>query len=283
MQFDLIRLVLVSRAQTSLFEPKTDGGVAYDREGWLRLVFREDIVFMHREQEFVFKPQLSLQRAPKYIIARVGRQISSIENEPPEKNFTEITRDTWRASNLIIDPTHHPDGQKLAFQVKGDVGGAMSIIKSLANHINLNAHAPYIMEASPIVNPQTFWDFERDNRGEIVSISFELLAPNMVGIRDQLTRDLTEFRDNEKARRVKIGLQNEEGLALDAQRVKEMVDYTMDGGGSVRASTRRRKKTYNSNDKGTRVRIDTQKDIDNSSLSATIYDAVNKLFGGGDE
>jgi hypothetical protein len=283
MQFDLIRLVLVSREQTSLFERKDVNGAVYSREEWLRTVFSQEIVFVHRHHEMIFKPQPATAESGGYLIAKLGRQISSVENEPPEKDFAEITRDAWRASIIIIDPTHHSDGQKLAFEANNDVGGALPIIKSLADHLNDDPRTSYIIEANPIVDPQTFWEFEEKNRGDITSISFELIAPNMVGIRDQLTRDMTGFRDNEKARKVKIGLQNTDGLSLNDTRVREMVDYTMEGGGSVKAAAKGRRKTYNSNNRGKRIQVENDKHVDSPSLSASIYDAITAIFGGDNE
>lgn len=45
MIFDLIRFVLVSRAQTSLFDARSDDGSVLSRDLWLRAVFTNKIDF----------------------------------------------------------------------------------------------------------------------------------------------------------------------------------------------------------------------------------------------
>lgn len=124
----------------------------------------------------------------QFIAGRIGRQIRTIENEPPEKGFGETIREPWQASILIIDPSNHPDGQKLAFEVRSQIGRPVSIVKSLVESINSTHDHPYVIEANSIIDANTFWDFELHYRGKITAITFELIAPNMFGIRDDLTK-----------------------------------------------------------------------------------------------
>jgi hypothetical protein len=278
MQFDLIRLVLVSRAQTSLFELLSAGGEPLNREAWLRQVFSAEITFQHRQHEFHFVPEAGT--TGPFIAGRIGRQIRTIENEPPEKGFGETIREPWQASIVIIDPSNHPDGQKLAFENKSQIGNPLSIIKSLVTSINSLRDHLYIIEANSIIDADTFWDFESQNRGKIIAITFELIAPNMFGIRDDLTKELTEFRDNEKARKIKISLFNEDGLKLDDNRVRETVKYAVEGGGEIKARTKNRRKTFDSAKRGKKVSVDIPKEeIQVESISTLINKAVTAIFG----
>lgn len=102
MQFDLIRLVLVSRAQTSLFDLLSGKDEPPNREAWLKQVFSAEITFQHRQHEFHFVPEVGT--AGSFVIGRIGRQIRTIENEPPEKGFGETIREPWQASMVVIDP-----------------------------------------------------------------------------------------------------------------------------------------------------------------------------------
>jgi len=277
MQYDLIRLVLVSREQTSLFERRDHTGEPLSRERWLRHIFAAEITFWHRATEFHYVPHPDLSGA--FIVGQIGRQSRIIENEPPESGFRETVREPWHAANVIIDPTHHLDGQKIAFETKAHVGQALSIIKSLSNTINERPDEPYVIEANAIVNPETFWEFERENRGDITSITFDLIAPNMFGIRDDMAREMAGFRDNEKARKVSISLQNEDGLKLDDDRVRQSVQYAVDGGGEIKAKTKKRKR-FSSSTNGKRIPVDVPKEVEFQSLSATIALSVSRLFGG---
>jgi hypothetical protein len=100
----------------------------------------------------------------------------------------------------------------------------------------------------------------------------------MFGIRDEITRELEELRDNEKARKVSLTLQNDDGLRLDDERVRETVAYAGDGGGEIKARTKL-KQRFDSSKNGTKIAIEGQRDIDESTLSATISRVVERIFG----
>jgi hypothetical protein len=276
-QYDLIRLVLVSRDQTSLFERRSATGAALSREEWLRQVFGKEIVFSHRKIEFHYVPQSA--EDDRLVVGQVGRKVQAVENEPPEQHFAETRREHWRAALVIVDPSHHEDGQKLACEARSEIGAPLGIIKSLCDHINASADEPYVIEASSILDHQTFLDFERINRGDITSISFALNAPDVFGIRDDMTRELAELRDNEKARKVTISLQNQDGLKLDDDRVRQTVQYASDGGGEIVARTRT-KKRFVSSRRGKTVSVIQPNDADIEALSTTIAHAIRSIFGG---
>jgi hypothetical protein len=277
MQFDLIRLILVSRAQTSLFERRSDSGDTLSREQWLRDKFSSTIEFTHARNEFHYIPDLTSSR--ELIAGHIGRQFKSVENLSPDEGFKEVERSPWRASSIFIDPKHHEDGQKLGFEVKDHVGGGLPIIKSLAKHINQEIDEPYVIEANAIVDPETFWDFEKTYRGQIVSITFDLVAPNMFGIRDEMDKEMDRFKQEEKARNVSLTLRNPEGLRLNEKRVHETVNYATEGGGSITAKTKRRGKTFNSNRNGKRIGVDIPENIDKDTVSSIIDFVKAAVFG----
>jgi hypothetical protein len=128
MNFEIIRLVLVSREQTSLFERRHDDGTELTREQWLRQIFSRELVFRHRGKEFHYLHQPD---EGSLIIGQIGCQASTAENEPPENGFRATIHESWQAAAIIIDPRHHADGQKLAFEARAQVGTALAIVKSL--------------------------------------------------------------------------------------------------------------------------------------------------------
>jgi hypothetical protein len=228
MQVDLLRLVLVERAQVDAFE--RPGGREMGREQFLRTVFSERIEFVHKGHEFHFVPAEDAVHAfagvpeTAYIVGRIGRPHLVIENEPPEEGLSEIDREAWVASAIIIDPTHHADGQKAAFEHKRIVGRPLAIFRSLTEYLNERTpKEPYFIEINAIVDPETFWDFEEKNRGEIIAIEFDLVAPNMFGTRHDLDAELRALRDHERIEKAKLELENRDGLKLDTQRVREAV------------------------------------------------------------
>jgi hypothetical protein len=171
MRFDLIRLVLIDRP------PDLFSRSAPDRQTWLREVFGRQIVFQHYGTEMHYVPSPAAHTT--LIVGRIGRSTHVDENEPPEAGMEEIERESWIAAAVLIDPTRHADGQKAAIQNR--VGKPTAIFKSLVRHINETGANPYVIEANPIVDPETFWQFEAQNRGEITKVTFDLFPPNMFG------------------------------------------------------------------------------------------------------
>jgi hypothetical protein len=166
---------------------------------------------------------------PTFIVGRIGKSTHVDENEPPEAGMGEIERESWIASAVLIDPVKHADGQKAAVQDR--LGKPTAIFKSLVRHINESGVNPYVIEANPIVDPATFWQFEAQNRGEITSVTFDLFPPNMFGLRSELDREMRELHQTEMVHEATIQLKNPEGLKLNTERTHQTVSYTLEGGG----------------------------------------------------
>ena len=128
MRLDLLRLSLIERQQ--LFsvgindEVILPGEEIPTREAWLRHVFGRQFSFVHRHNVFHFAPEdrAATLDVQALIIGRVGRQVVSQENAPPSEGFADIERETWDAAYIFIDPRHHEDGQKVAFEHEPRVG-----------------------------------------------------------------------------------------------------------------------------------------------------------------
>jgi hypothetical protein len=253
MRYDLIRLILLDREQIDLLGrdlTKADSAGMPRREWWLREIFGEQIAFQHYGSDFHYVPE---PRFPGLIVGRIRRPFHLTENLPPDAGLGEIERDGWIAAPVIIDATSHPNGQKIAMQADSRVGKPAGVLESLATHINARVPPePFIRETNPIVDSETFWTFERENRNEITSIVFEFVAPNMFGTRHDLDKELKELRDHEKIQKAKLELESKDGLNLETDRVRTSVSYTFEGGGSLRARTKKGK-LFNSKNKIKRV------------------------------
>ena len=164
MQFEMVRLSMLPRAD--LFARTADDGTPFTREGWLRSTFGNEMDFQHRGEVFHFSPEASDPPGP-IIVGRIGRQVTVTENEPPTGHLAPTKRDAWKAVIVMIDPTHHEDGQKAAIEHVAAVGRPVAIFESMAAHINAS-HEPYILEANAIVPADTFWNFVKANEGEIM-------------------------------------------------------------------------------------------------------------------
>ena len=277
MQFELMHLTLLPRQQLELFER-----VGITREAWLREIFAEKILFMHRNEQFHYVPETdeSIGYAP-YIAGRIGRRVSVTENEPPEAGLHELHRPSWKASNLFIDPRHHDEGQKAALQYRDDIGKPLAILQSLANHINkeFEPRPPYAMQVAPISDADSFWDFAEKNEGNVTCVAFDLFTPNMFDGPENMDKEMKEMRDKERARKIKFELENPDSLDLNTPRVKALVSYAAKGGGSIKARAKGRK-SYNSKRKVKTVPIPDPEQTDTKSALMDVIKAVKVLIFG---
>ncbi|MEZ0170775.1 hypothetical protein [Microvirga sp. TS319] len=279
MRFDLIRLMLLVRQQGHFWEARNPDGSLPTREEWLRMVFSRRIDFDHRGARYSFVPaQPSLAAAVSGMVTgKVGRQRVVKENEPPDQGLEETEREQWKAVEIVVDPRAHDDGQKAALAFDKDVGQPLALMRALADALNSRLPpAPYVIEANGIVDPNTFWHFVQENEGEITSVTFELVAPNMFGIRNDLDREMRELRENEKARKAKFTLQNEDGLHLTTDRVRETANYTAEGGGNIAARTKKGKR-FNSKNK-TKSAIISDAEMDGEDQPSRFRRIIQAIF-----
>lgn len=275
MQFDLLRLSMLPRAQLDAFERHKADGSEYTREEWLRAIFSEKFSFLHFKEHFNYEPEPDTpDDLDGLIVGRIGRQISVSEAQPPEGALRPVERTTWKAALFLIDPTAHDDGQKVAVEVSPIIGRPQPVLQSLANHINLRSE-PFHLEVNTISDPQSFWDFVKANRGQITSVTFEFVAPNMFGHEEDYVKEMNDLKEKERVQKLKMELQSKEGLILETDRVERAVDYAAKGGGAIQAKTKR-KTRFSSKDKTRKVRID--KKLETASFRDLIYEVFNRIF-----
>jgi hypothetical protein len=250
---EFMRMSLFARPQGDAFEQRLSSGGRYTREQWLKYIFCAQHEFMHRGSNFTYVPDVELS-GDSIVTGRIGRELIVRDNEPPERGMHERMHPEWQASVLVVDPKHHEDGQKAVMQGREEIGKPIAVFQSLISKLNGDPTSPYTIEAFGIVDPETFWDFVRKNSGEVVSVSFEAAAPNMFGGKDEFERELRELRDKEKSQKTKVELLNDGGLNPDTARMHQIADYTLKGGGTIKARTKS-KKRYNSKSKIQRAQI----------------------------
>lgn len=263
-------------ARPGLFDRvKTDGG-RFSREEWLRDTFGRKIDFEHRGQAFYYSPETT-QNVGLAIAGRVGRLVTVDENESPEGHLVPKKHKAWRAALILIDPTHHGDGQKVAVERLPAVGKPVAIFESLAAKINMT-HEPFILEAHAVVPSERFWDFVKANKDQITSVEFEFVAPNMFGEADDYDSEMRDMQKRERAQKAKLKIESKDGLNLDTLRIRRAVDYANKGAGSIRAVTKN-KNQFNSKEKAQITKIPNN-DIDKTviiSLISRLFSNISKL------
>ncbi|MCY4645573.1 MAG: hypothetical protein OXE73_01625 [Gammaproteobacteria bacterium] len=249
--FELFRLSLLVRPQLHAFNQQDDAQ-PQSRESWIRQVFQDRQPFERRgiRHEFV-----ALDGDGDAIVGKVGKLINREENEPPERSLTEVTRDAWTASVMVVDPTEHDDGQKIAIEKNREIGASRATVRALCDAINQRYSSDrYVIEVAPIVDGDDFWRYATKHKGRVRNVTFNFIVPNMFRSVDALDKDLKKWRDEENAQQVSLKLNANNGLRLESSEVATAVDYVQRGGGSITAQDMDGK-GYNSNNsiKNTRV------------------------------
>lgn len=276
MQLELFHLSLAHNI--NIFSALIDDGRPIDRERWIRIVFSKSIEFSHRGSPYHYIPHQSPDGADDPLLfGKIGRKITSEENSPPEQGLEEVRRDSWKASSVIIDPRKHEDGQKLAMQSRPGVGSPFSVLKSLIIHINNILESPYIFDVRPLTDASGFWDFVKQNEGEISSITLEFIAPNMFGIGDHWDKEWEDLKANEHAVRATTTIENQNGLNPDTERVRKAVEYASKGGGSVSARAKNGKR-YNSKKRTKKVVVRSENKNEKGNILLLIRSAVKAIF-----
>jgi len=239
MLFELFRLSLLERP-LDLFDAleERDGGARREtREAWLRRMFSGEITFTYRQNRFHFVPDPVLQsETNRTIVGRLGRKRITQENEPPESGLRETEHTAWHAMYVLIDPTHHEDGQKMAIQRDATVAtSCLAVFQSLVSSINRGSNPePYLIEVRALSEANSFWEFAAEHP-VITSLQFEMVAPNMFGIQDDWDADMKELKATENADKAKFLTESKDGLNVNTPRVKKGVEKTARGTATVKA------------------------------------------------
>ena len=211
------------------------------RQDYLETSFRHRIDFRHRSQGFTYVPIGSFPMRQRLVmLGRIGRQIKAVENAPPEDEFAELKRDSWRAANFLIDISNHSDGQKIAFQKHYQVGSPYAISKSLVAHLNSEvSESPWHITVNRITEERTFWEAVDHYADEITHVEFLLDSPNILGLGESIRAGLEDARDKHNATSVTAALHNPEGgLRIDPENVGDAVKYISAGGGRSKLKSR---------------------------------------------
>jgi len=266
-RFDLFRLSLLPREQMDILNHPDP-----TREEYLKKVFSASNEFEHYGTIFHYVPSDTSNE----IVGRVGRSVIMDENLPPEVGLEESKHESWKAAVLIIDPKEHGDGQKIALEYDPRVGHTHSIISSFVQTINKqNPTAAYHIEVVPISEANTFWQFAEENKGRVTMLSFNFVAPNMFGGIDNITEEMRQFRDQEKAQKVQITLRSDDGIETSTDKIRNAVTYTTRGGGQITARAKGNKK-YSSKQTTSFVKLDENRD---EPLILRVARNISKVLG----
>lgn len=155
-------------------------------------------------------------------------------HEPPDRGGGETVSEIWQGAYVLLDPTHHDDGQKIAIE-NDMVGKPNSLLRKLVDAINAKVDRPYTIEFEPIFDSSSFWQFAESHNNVLKSITFDFVVPNMWGAKSSLDEDLKDTGQQTGAERVVVTLKGENGVFTENSKVKTGVEYAERGAGAVKA------------------------------------------------
>jgi len=238
MDLYLFRLLLKAKEVPDLFEVRAPDNSPLSREDWLKFFFSREQEFWHYRSKFVFIPEtkISVPDKPNLIFGYIARERRVHERTPPEEGLQPTEHLSWQAAFLALDPTDRgDDGQKVAIELNQEIGKPKALLNSIVRTLNQQDGAPYFTQAFPLVGHGSFWEFAVAHNNQIVSITFDVAAPNMFRGVDDFQEELRNLRDGENVANVKSTLESDTILKHGTPRMEGIVNYVESGGGELAA------------------------------------------------
>lgn len=245
--------------QKDAFERRKKDGSRYNREEWLREIFSNQFIFLHRSTKYFFVPESGekIGLDERLIVGWIARGHPLAERTAPWEGLAPTEHQSWQAALIVIDPTHHEDGQKVAFEYRNQVGKTDALLASLAKFMtDVGADVPYSVTAYPIIQERSFARFAEAHRGEITTITYDVAVPNMFEGPDDFSKELRELRNKANISHVKAKLDSDGVINAEAGHLEEIATHVEKGGGKISARTNKGTR-YNSDDHMEKVEVET--------------------------
>jgi len=241
MKLFLFRLSLKRKHQADAFERRNLDGREFNREEWLRDRFSKQFSFAHQGNQFFFVPEdaQKVGLPSNLIVGWVARDKPLAERTPPWEGLSPTRHASWQASLLLLDPTEHSDGQKLAFEQRKNIGGANAVVSSLAAELSrFGPSEPFTVEVFPIIQERSFERFVSEHKGRITTITYDVAVPNMFNGPDDFSNELRDLRDNGNVSRIRTTIESDGAINTDKTQLDEIATHVEKGGGKITAKTK---------------------------------------------
>jgi hypothetical protein len=139
--------------------------------------------------------------------------------------FEPTEHSSWRGSLIVIDPSSHEDGQKIAMEYRTDVGKPTSVLESLAAEMRISEHPrPFDVQIHPIVEASSFWKFAEAHDFQIDLVTFDSATPNMFDGSDEYSKALRKVRNENRVSRVRSTLVSDTTFDVQRGNIREIVE-----------------------------------------------------------
>ena len=246
-----------------------------DREEVIRDSLSHPFTFTHRKREFYWVPKTS----EKDIIGYVQKETKHSHHYPPQEGGAEITENDWQGAIVVVDPTTHELGQRVAFERDNSIGDPNAILKSLLSYINQLDQHPFVIVSHPILSDSSFWEFAKNHDYSMKKLTFDFAVPNMWSAASNLEKELKYTHDDTGAEKVKMALIAESGINIKNSVIAHTgVEYATKGSASITAQSMNGE-VYSSSKKVKRVRIDEKDRSSDENPLSFLQRIAKKLLG----
>lgn len=205
------------------------------------------------------------------------------------EDFATKTVPTNPFSTIIID--NNPSSQILAisrnYKAFSDTG---VIVRSLSEAINKELdYYNLVVHIEPITSKVDFWNMLKGKEGRVKSITFEIIKPNMSNISECLADYLKDFSQETNSHRTMLQINAPEdgvleGINENSHKMQQLVDYSTNGGGTIKTKVLGDPKTYSTRDniktievpKGTLV-----EEMDENIFNSFVHSVISKITNNG--
>lgn len=198
----------------------------------------EPIIFSHQGAVLAY---VQHKTVGDYIIASLGKQSETELSGPPSTGFESVTQEEWPHVLVVINTgSTQPLGQTVAIMKDGNVFKApLNALRSLVDHIAATSSLleGYELIPNSISTKESFWDIIRSKTGRIQRLTFDLAAPNFLGLNDEISESMKGLKNTYNATKATVAIENPEG-SLHVPRedpfVQQAVNYATQGAGDIK-------------------------------------------------
>ena len=232
MKLFLFRLSLSEPDQKGLFSKITEAQLT--REEFLRRIFSVSFSFDHRK-DIKLKYHF-IEEVDGVIYAAICRWVSEEAETNQIDPFEKSNLGRWKKAAFLFNIKD--DQQVLGIDFVNGVGRPNSVVSSLVETVNaITLGQEYRIDFFNLPTAGSFNKAVREYKGDITSVSFDLVIPNPPSVEDSTRKALRELREKTGAIKKKETLESQSGLKTESSYIQELVDYTEKGGGRTVAKS----------------------------------------------
>lgn len=175
-----------------------------------------------------------------YIIGYLGKKSVAKIGGPPEKLFEPTTTESWKKVLMVVNTsTQQPYGQTIALQKDVSVFDTPLIqLNGLIKDMTLHNDKldGYELIVNSVISEESFWKIVKSKTGKIEKLSFNLAAPNFLGLKTSLADSMRDVQKNYNATTAELIIGNPSGglkVPEGDKFINEAVEYASGGQGDI--------------------------------------------------